>query len=217
LLNTIGSALPRSGGSRRASGSHSPPGSETQQLPAGHGREDRGDTEHEHQRAKDTGQVPAFVHVAYLRQADHDPGSARHALQEPERDQRADVRREGAADRQHSERAKAGQQRGTPPDAVTDRAGDQLADGQPSQARGHRQLNQRLGGVQAGGNGRGRRQVHVRAISASLNVTISGMSSSYQRVPGGQSKRMGRPSVPAASETTCRIPPCIAAISRSSK
>jgi hypothetical protein len=78
---------------------HPAPAGEPEHLPADHRGEHRREPEDQHQRPEHAGELAARVQVADDRQRQHHAGGPGHALQEPERDQRADVGRGRARDR----------------------------------------------------------------------------------------------------------------------
>ncbi len=174
-----------------------PPVGHPQQLAADHRTDHGRQAHHQDQLGEDPGRTGAVVHVADDRPGDDERGSGCQSLREAEAEEKDDVVGQRAQERREGQQQHADAQRGEPADAVAERTGDQLAQGQPHDRHGDRQLGRGLRGAEGACQVRQRRQVEV----------------GHQRRGCGEAPRAGPARATAASaarwlrrSSSCRTP-----------
>ena len=126
----------------------------------------RGQRHRHHDEGDRPGRRVAVVDVADDRPAEHQPGAAAERLQHPAADQHRQRPRRAAYQRTGEKQREPGEQHRPPPEAVGDRAVNELAGGNPDEVQ--RQDKLRLGGaaVEHGRDHRQHRHDHVQGRKA---------------------------------------------------
>ena len=117
------------------------PAGVNEEEPADHRRDRGSDAEIDRHLRHDALRVGGREHVADHRTRDDDAGAGRHALQGAKEDQRADVLREGAADRGEREHGQPGEHDRAPAEAVRECAVEEIHDREAEQIRRQRLLH----------------------------------------------------------------------------
>ncbi len=142
-------------------GEHPVPRGLQQHRRAKRRRDHRRDAEHQHQPRHHGGRDGVGEQVADDGDGHHHRCGGAHALQSARHAEHGDVRREQAQQRRQHVQHDAGHQRPAAAQRVRQRADDQLAEGQPGERAGERQLRDRRGHRQVVGDLGQRGQIHV--------------------------------------------------------